>query len=197
MSPLVSVVTPTWQRRDLLLERCIPSVLGQNYPGRIEHVIVSDGPDEDLYAILREVVPPGVRYAELSTHDPGARWGHWARLAGIGLARGTIIAYLDDDNAYRPDHISAAVTALAADRRAGFAYPRTLMHVNGHEYVIGTDPPEYGQIDTSGIVHRRALLDVATWQPSLPSIDWDLVRRWMLAGEKWAHIPRVTVDYYK
>jgi glycosyltransferase involved in cell wall biosynthesis len=197
VAPLVSVITPTWNRHDLLLDRCIPSVATQNYRGEIEHIVVSDGPDDGLYNALCALAPPGVRYAELPAHDPDARWGHWARLAGIDLATGEIIAYLDDDNAYRPDHIAVMVDALENVPVAGFAYPRTLMHVHGNEFEIGSDPPAYGQIDTSGIVHRRELLSVAIWQPSLPSIDWDLVQRWMLAGVKWAYVPRVTVDYHK
>ena len=199
--PLVSVITPTWLRDNLLLDRCIPSVAAQHYPW-VEHIVVSDGPNDGLYARMRGHIAANLyahtlRYAEVPTHDPGARWGHHARMAGIDLARGDLIAYLDDDNAYRPDHLRAAVQALTAHPDAGFAYPQTRMHVHGHEYVIGTDPPAYGQIDTSGIVHRRDLLDVATWQPSLPSIDWDLVNRWMIGGSKWTFIERVTVDYFK
>ena len=44
--PLVSVVTGTWQRHDLLME-AIANVRSQTYPN-IEHVIVSDGPDQAL-----------------------------------------------------------------------------------------------------------------------------------------------------
>ena len=48
------------------------------------------------------------------------------------------------------------------------------------------------------IVHRRGLLDVATWRwhPGIPTIDWDLVSRWMAGGATWAHVPAVTADYY-
>ena len=194
--PLVSVVTPTWQRHDTLFGRCLPSVLAQTYP-HVEHIVVSDGPDDSLHAALSTHARPGLRYVELREHDDTARWGHWARLAGIELAKGEIIAYLDDDNSWRPWHLQSLVDALTANPGAGFAYPMTLMHVFGREYEIGTDPPAYGQVDTSGIVHRRGLLDVATWQPSLPSIDWDLVQRWMRAGVKWAFVPRVSVDYFK
>ena len=51
MSPLVAVITPTWQRTGLLLSRCIPSVQAQDYP-RVEHIVVSDGPDPDLQGKL-------------------------------------------------------------------------------------------------------------------------------------------------
>lgn len=191
--PLVSVVTPTWQRRDVLVDRCVPSVRAQTYP-HLEHVIVSDGPDDKLADLL----PDDDRIAvwELDTHDVGARWGHWARLAGISEARGELIAYLDDDNAFRPQHLALLVAALEDNPGADFAFSRMLVHAGPTTYEVGSNPPTYGQVDTSIIVHRRGLLDRETWRPSLPTIDWDLVRRWMVAGADWVFVPEVTVDYY-
>ena len=90
-----------------------------------------------------------------------------------------------------------ALVAALEETGAGFAYGK--MHVHGRgEYLIGTDPPVCGQIDTSMIIHRRELLDVATWRwhPGIPTIDWDLVERWMAAGATWVRVPHVTSDYY-
>jgi glycosyltransferase involved in cell wall biosynthesis len=187
--PTVSVVTPTWQRRWELLERCVPSVQAQTYPS-VEHVVVSDGPDSDLAGRI----PAGVRFEELAEHDPEARWGHWARLRGLEMATGEFIAYLDDDNAFRPRHLERLVAALDDNPDAAFAYSQMLVHPHGS--IVGTDPPAYCHIDTSIIVHRRGLLDLGTWEPSLPSIDWDIVDRWMQAGAKWTFVAEVTVDYY-
>ena len=50
--PLVSVVTSTWRRADVLMQRCIPSVMAQSYPN-FEHIIVSDRPDDKLLDKLR------------------------------------------------------------------------------------------------------------------------------------------------
>lgn len=180
----------------MLLSRCIPSVVGQLYEP-VEHLVVSDGPDNSLYAAIKAHARPGLRYVELESHDDTARWGHWARLAGIDMARGEYIAYLDDDNAYRPSHLFRLVRALEDNPDVGFAYPKTQMSIYGQQYIIGVDPPIYGQVDTSGLVHRRAILEIETWQPSLPTIDWDLVDRWMRAGVKWIFVPEVTVDYFK
>jgi len=195
--PLVTAVSPTWQRHDLLFSRCIPSVQAQDYPA-LEHIVVSDGPDPVLRRALmaQPFVDPGVRFTELPEHPPEAQWGHHARLHGIDLAKGDYIAYLDDDNSWRPGHVRALVAALE-ETGAGFAYGK--MHVHGRgEYLIGTDPPAEGQIDTSMIVHRRELLGLATWRwhPGIPTIDWDLVSRWMAAGATWVRVPHVTADYY-
>lgn len=193
--PLVSVITPTWQRHDLLFSRCVPAVAKQDYRP-LEHIVVSDGPDPVLREIFAGRVDAPVRLAELAEHPPEAQWGHHARLHGTGLAKGEYIAYLDDDNSWRPDHVRLLVAALE-ETGAGFAYGKMAVHGRG-EYVIGTDPPAYGQLDTSMIVHRRELLGVATWRwyPGIPTVDWDLAERWMAAGATWGHVPHVTADYY-
>lgn len=188
-TPLVSVITPTWGRHDLLLARCVPSVAGQTY-GNIEHLVVADGPDAEL----RAEIPAGVSFHELAEHDPAARWGHWARLDGIARSKGDIIAYLDDDNSFRPRHLELLVAALE-ESGADFAYSRMQVH-GPHDHLVGSAPPAYSQIDTSLIVHRRQLLERGTWHQSLPTIDWDLVARWLAAGATWTWVDETTMDYY-
>jgi len=200
LADLASVVTPTWGRHALLLDRCIPSVLAQDYPD-VEHVIVSDGYEPDLYPAMLdryrpEIAAGRIRYDELGEHDPAARWGHRARLRGIEVAKGPYLAWLDDDNSFRPDHVSRLVALLAAG--AGFAYSQVQFHAGGGPaHVVGSQSPCLGGIDTSAIAHRRETLDAATWRDDgQPTIDWDLVQRWMAAGVTWAFDDAVTADYY-
>jgi glycosyltransferase involved in cell wall biosynthesis len=208
--PLVSVITATWQRHSLLLRRCIPSVHGQTYPA-VEHIVVSDGPDPELRGVLRG----RVRYAELDDHDPTIRWGHRARLRGIELAKGPYIAWLDDDDAYHSDHLERCVRALV-DHGVDFVYSKMAIHRPDVPAGLrpwlatecGVDPPGFGQIATSAIVHRRELLETATWRQfrttdpdppldePLPLDDWDLVRRWLEAGATYLFTDAATVDYF-
>lgn len=191
------MITPTWQRHGNLLGRAIPSVQAQTYAD-VEHVVVVDGPDDELAAALAETAAScdrPVTYDCLPSHDAAARWGHWARLRGLELATGEFIAYLDDDNAFRMNHLEAVVAAME-DKGADFGYSIALFQGRGQPYPVGSEPPSYGQIDTSIIVHRRELLERGTWEQSLPTIDWDIVSRWLSAGATWAFVPFVTVDYY-
>lgn len=191
--PLASVVTPTWQRHDLLTGRCIPSVQAQDYPA-VEHVIVSDGPDPEL-AAHPALSAPGIRFEELPEHDHSVGWGHRARLRGIEMAKGDFIAYLDDDNAYRPSHLSQVIAAMERDG-ADFGYAVALFHGRGPDYPVGSAPPVLGQVDTSLIVHRRELLEKATWEDPRPALDWYLVEKWLAAGASYAFVPVVTLDYH-
>lgn len=190
--PLVSVITPTWCRHELLLGRCAPSVQAQTWT-RTEHVIVSDGPDENLASIRW---PPGTRYLELPVHPEGTRWGHLARLHGIAASHGQVIAYLDDDDAYRPEHLEVTVNALLADPLAGFAVPRMTAHTRFGQVRIGDGALARGRVATSMIVHWREILDTATWTEDPAPPDWVLVSRWLDAGVRYASPDAVTVDYY-
>ncbi len=198
--PLVSVVTPTWDRYDLLMARCLPSVQGQTHP-RVEHVIVSDGPDERL----REALTRGprlrfrhpVRYLELPEHHPEPNFGHYARLHGVEQAAGDIICYNDSDDALRMEHCALMAAALDADPEAGFAVSRMISHYSETQLLaIGWGPLACGNVGTPMIAHRRETLRHGTWGPPSALEDWELVARWLDAGVKYANVDADTSDVW-
>lgn len=198
---MISVVTPTWQRHEILLQRCVPSVQRQDYLGRIEQVVVSDGPDPELeeqIRILDDIAWHPFVFDQLPEHDPARDFGNRPRLRALELVHGEYIAYLDDDNAYLPHHISLLADALNRSG-ADFVYSSMLRHwPDGHTDVVGSSPPTYSHIDTSLIMHRRSLLEKATWQVSQrPDPDWGIVACWLEAGATWEFVPVITVDYYR
>lgn len=194
---LVSVIIPTWRRHDLLLERALPSVRAQTYSNH-EVIVASDGPDPALRTLLAD---EPVGYVEVAHHDEHPmNFGSRARNHALTRARGDYIAYLDDDNAWRPDHLDLLVKALEDNPAAGFAYSKLVTHPQG--VVIGSDPPRYGGIDTSVILHRRELLELARW-PKPGQIDgdkhapdWAIVAAWLAKGADWVHVRAITVDYH-
>jgi len=196
-TPLVTTVTPTWQRHHLLLQRAIPSVRAQSYP-KIQHIVCSDGPDETLADLL--LLEP-VTYVQVPAHsDHPFNYGSIARNHALSYATGEYIAYLDDDNAWRPDHLRLLAEALDENPEASFAYSQLITHPQG--LVIGSNPPAYCGIDTSVIMHRRELLELARW-PDPDNIagdqhapDWAIVAAWLEKGARWVHVPTVTVDYH-
>lgn len=192
MFPLVSVITPTWQRHSSLLSHAIPSVLKQNYLNA-EHVVVSDGPDEFLRNFK---FPPGVRYAELPEHAADRHWGHYARTRGIELALGEFIAYLDDDDDWEPNHLEVLVSALTNYPEAGFAYTRALVDTSTGQVRIGDGLPAHGCVQSSMLMHRRSVLDVAHWSAADPAEDWRLISNWLRAGISYESVGEVTVLHH-
>lgn len=198
MGPLVSVVTPTWQRHDLLLGRCIPSVQAQLYPS-IEHVVVSDGGDPELFDLIGTVQTTpgcGLIFDQLGNDRRGGMWGSVPRLRALELASGDLIAYLDDDDAFRKDHIHTLAEALEEHPEAGFAYAQMESHGPGGDSVIGGQEVRPCAIGTPMIMHRRELLEISTWGPPDSMEDWRLVDRWMERGIKAHFVEQVTVDVW-
>lgn len=203
---MISVITPTWQRHQLLMERCIPSVYGQS-TAEVEHIIVSDGPDRVAADLLakdlwrRPLATRPLVFYQLPEHIDGTvDYGSRARNRGLELATGELIAYLDDDNAFRPEHLAILAEAFD-DPTVDFAYSRMRRHPNGD--MVGAPTPMYGGIDTSLIMHRAGVPEKYGAWPLPGEIegdrhapDWGVVSRWLDNGATWVHVPVVTVDYY-
>jgi glycosyl transferase family 2 len=203
--PLVSVVIPTFDRTEALLERAIPSALGQSH-GRIEVVVVADGPGHDVRDAVESLGDPRVRFAA-TTHrvvqaDPRRHWlvaSALPRNLGTRLARGAWIADLDDDDALRPDAIERLL-AHARSERAEVVYGQLETHSpDGAVRLIGAFPLEHGQFGWQGsIAHaglrffERELFAIAYGLPG----DFFRADRMARTGVRFAHLAEVTCDYY-
>lgn len=111
--PMVSVCTPTFNRRPF-----IPTMLecfkNQTYPkDRIEWIIVDDGTDK-VRDLIEAAKIPQIKYFELPEKIPlGAKRNYMHT-----KCKGSIIVYMDDDDYYPPERIEHAVTKLNEDRNA-------------------------------------------------------------------------------
>ena len=198
MSPLVAVITPTWQRTGLLLSRCIPSVQAQDYP-RVEHIVVSDGPDPDLQGKLYSPGLsgyPNLLYWWLPSRDEKQHWGHPGRAEALRWTRAPYITYCDSDDALRPEHCRLLAAALDEHPEAGFAVSMMASHSPYGEQVIGAGELAMGDVGTPMIMHRRAILEVATWDHASQFEDWELVWAWMQAGIGHVRVRVITADVW-
>lgn len=111
--PLVSVCTPTFNRRPF-----IPTMLAcfknQTYPmERIEWIIVDDGTDK-IKDLIDAAGIPNIRYFALDKKMPlGEKRNYMHK-----HAKGSIIVYMDDDDYYPPERIEHAVEKLQGDKNA-------------------------------------------------------------------------------
>ena len=195
MRPSVAILTPTWQRHDLLLTRCVPSVQAQDYPW-VTHIIVSDGPDENLRDFLARVkTRHRIRYAELDKHDPEPHYG-WRGRRGLELTTSEYITYVDDDDSLRPEHCGLMAAALDADPGAGFAVSRMMCHSPHGDSVTGWGRLECGNVGSPMIAHRREILAHGTWREAGLFEDWALTDSWLQAGVRYVNVDQETSDVW-
>jgi glycosyltransferase involved in cell wall biosynthesis len=116
----VSVVVPTCGRPQLL-EQCLAALVAQQFPPtRYEIVIVDDGPSAATRAVVEawraRVTLNGPRIAYVANsgaHGPAA-----ARNRGWKNARGSIIAFTDDDTIPDPQWLVHGMRAFGEDVQA-------------------------------------------------------------------------------
>jgi glycosyltransferase involved in cell wall biosynthesis len=111
--PMVSVCTPTFNRRPFI-ENMFQCFRNQTYPkNRIEWIIVDDGTDKIRDLIDKSNIPQ-IRYFEVKEKMTlGAKRNYMHK-----FVRGTIIVYMDDDDYYPPKRIEDAVEKLEANPKA-------------------------------------------------------------------------------
>ncbi len=108
--PLVSIVMPVWNRRDIVGE-AIDSVIAQSYQNW-ELLVVDDFSTDGSLEYLRERAGEDPRITALISTAKGVCP---ARNTGLDAARGTYIAFLDSDNEWRPDYLELMVLAMERD----------------------------------------------------------------------------------
>lgn len=190
IGPLISVVIPTFERGDML-ETCVVSALNQDY-ANIEVIVIGDACPQLSRSLPGPGVYPRVRVRNLAqNHGAG---GAVPRNIGIAMAAGGLIAYLDDDNLWRPNHVSS-LYGLMRDSNTTFTF--SSMEVDGKD--MGFTEPKYQGIDTSCILHSKDLIarhggwknrDAGTY-----AHDWELVSRWLKGNEPWACTKLSTLIY--
>lgn len=152
--PLVSILTPTYNRRKFIphLIKCFKH---QNYPqSKMEWIILDDGTDKvgDLFAAAGL---PVRYYAEDVKLNIGAK-----RNKLNELAKGEIIVCMDDDDYYPPERVSHVVSRLMENPHydiCGSSELYMFFSDNKKIYKIGPYHPNHGTNGTFG--YRRRYFD--------------------------------------
>lgn len=203
--PRVSVIVRTKDRPDLLAE-ALASLRAQTFPD-FETILVNSGS-----ALVRASLGPwpGLDLRVLAPEGPTRR----ARALNVGLeaARGLYVAYLDDDDLYRPTHLERLVAALDGDGACGVAFSAVdqIAHHRGPDglYRDGETLHTFGRpFDASrilfkndvpliAVMHRRDLVEKAGPFDETFDLfeDWDFLIR-LSAMTRFRFVPETTAVY--
>lgn len=198
--PLVSVITATWGRRDLLLET-VRHLEEQTYP-YLQHVVVIEGKDPELVLDLQRLRP--LPRTMLTVVECGRNWTTYLKnsrnaapmIVGQLVAQGERLCWCPDDDRMAPDHITKLCDLM--DRTgADFCYSMTEMWRKdnpSHRYVIGGPTPRYGEV--TNVLYSARLIEKGLTRLNAGGCpDWLQIRDWLEAGATWAFLPEVTLSH--
>lgn len=143
--PGVSIIITTFRRPELL-DRCIRSVLSQDYEN-VEILLVEDGPTEETKRVAE-------RYRKEIHYIPKPHGGiSSSRNVGCKAAKGDFIAFVDDDDLFHP----CRITRLAE----GFIQYPDAICVFGQASVIDDTDRETGEVyfRPNSIPDRRCIVE--------------------------------------
>jgi len=122
MPPLVSIIVPTFNRRQLLCDT-LESIYKQTYRP-IEVLVVDDGSTDDTESYVTEWARKhnitnvfDVCYIRQENSGPSA-----ARNRGISEAKGDYVQFLDSDDILLPDKIQDGISAFMSDSDLDLVY---------------------------------------------------------------------------
>lgn len=174
--PLISILMPSYNRPYLMARRSIPSVLAQTY-ANWELLVVSDGLRNGSVArVVRGFGDRRIRYHEIarpdySEFDARARWfvaGAAARNRAEELARGDVIALLDDDDEFFPNHLLDCVNALN-ETGADLCYGNVVLadpNLGRHQpdYLDWSEPETRRLFVEENVIYTPSVAYTAAWR---------------------------------
>jgi glycosyltransferase involved in cell wall biosynthesis len=197
---LISVIMPCYNAQAFVRE-AVDCVLGQTYP-HVELVVIDDGSTDRSWEILSEY---GDRIVARRQSNAGP---YAARNAGLRIAKGAFVAFLDADDYWRPDFLDKLHAALdrsdAALAYCGWqnvgAVDRSSEPYVPPDYEVGSKVEAFLRGASPWPIHaalvRRSAIDlVGPFDESLPScMDYDL---WLRLGvaRPIVRVPEVLAFY--
>jgi hypothetical protein len=113
--PRFSVIIPTFNRATLVLE-AVHSVLAQTYDN-FELIVVDDGSTDDTVERLRRIADRRLSVVTVPHGGVSA-----ARNAGLAVASGALVSFLDSDDLWLPDKLAAEVDVLRRHPEVGVVF---------------------------------------------------------------------------
>ena len=204
--PAVSIIMGTYNRA-AIIPRAIDSVLAQDFSDW-ELIVVGHCTPDNTAEVVARYKDPRISFHNMPDRVPDT--GSATKNFGIkNHARAGVIAYLDDDDCWRPRFLSTVAGYLLAHPDAHIAYCRSMYRDKDTGKKVWGNPfqrwmhgyskeklQRYNFLNVNCVVHRKAVLDdVGYWKPELFFNDYDLWLR-MSAKYDFHYINEVLVETY-
>jgi glycosyltransferase involved in cell wall biosynthesis len=179
----ISICIAASDRTELLLGRCLPSILRQTFQN-FEIRIVGDFLDEVNAEKIRRIKDRRVSFANLPKRGPYprpgvARWqvaGTYPMNAAMAQATGDFICHIDDDDEMMPDKLERCLDACLS-HNIDFVHHAFYTQMPNRQWVVlGKGVFTLGQVTTGAVFYKRRYAaigwDVNSYKRNTPG-DWD------------------------
>lgn len=191
-----SIIIPTYNRPQSLIES-IRSVVSQTYKNWVLYIIGDKCPVlNELMHMIKDAgqYHPNIRWWNLQENNGAG--GAVPRNYALTIAQSEWIAYLDDDNTWKPNHLQTMVDEIEKDNELTFLF--SSFDVDGSPFI--TQYPVWGGLDTSAVVHKRDLIyKYGLWKDRNDANynhDYEYFSRFIRQGnEKWKATCNNTMQY--
>lgn len=192
---LVSVVIPTRNRAEYV-RKAVASALDQSHPA-VEVIVVDDGSTDETPALLSSLAEKGDRLRVIRHTEGGG--APRARNTGARAARGSVLAFLDDDCLFHPEKIRRQLRQLNGEH--GLVYCQQIIRdlrggwvVEGGTGARAKSLERILNVGTNTILVRRELFqEVGGFDEFLPRLqDFELLLR-LSRKTSFAFIPEPLV----
>lgn len=199
--PKISVILSTYNRPNFL-QRAVDSVLAQTFTD-FELIVIDDHSD----------VPPNLNLQKGEDRVIPIRLPHntgfWIRPRNVGLmvARADFIAFLDDDNVYKPNHLEELYNAISGGNFDMVYGDREYKSVDPNETkFMGTMSFDYdlkklnkgNYIDVSDVMVTMQMMN----KIGFFDINWNRKADWLFVyklgehGARVKHVKKVLTEYW-
>lgn len=165
---LISVIMPVYNGAEFLAE-AVASIAAQAYQP-LEIIVVDDGStDETATVVLR--LGNGIRYFYQPNQGPAA-----ARNAGLAIAQGELIAFLDVDDLWPADKLAQQMACLNANAETQVVWGQTLLRpYQGDAPEFPHLPPNWMPVLGSLLCRKAVFERVGGFDPTMrfgEDVDW-------------------------
>lgn len=136
----LSIIVPVYNAEDYL-DRCLVSIIGQSF-GSYEVILVDDGSSDSSPLICDRYSATDPRFRTIHKKNGGVSS---ARNAGLGLAKGEYVMFVDSDDALLPDSLEVMMEAVGGEDMVVGGYATYIEGVPGKEVLPPGDRSYRGE----------------------------------------------------